>query len=76
MLRSIRHARERGFDGFYPSGSGQWRTLRALVSAGFVESTGWGQTEEGPEREVQIFDLTDAGRAALEAPVVAEEKGT
>lgn len=74
MLRHIARVCENPeWDGYAPSGIGEWSTIRALERAGLVTRTGPGECGDGCERGenhphiVALFVLSDMGRRVLEA---------
>jgi hypothetical protein len=62
-----------GFDGVVSKGP-RAKSIKALESAGLLRFAGYGVECDGdgyslqPERERPIYEITDAGRAALSAP--------
>jgi len=57
-----------GACGMFPRGAGGWAQVRAMERRGLVRFVGIGTDIDGDAgHEVSIFDMTDAGRAALDA---------
>jgi hypothetical protein len=70
MLQDAERMPRLGFDGVIGKGPRR-RTALALVKAGFLRDAGLGVESDGdgyatvPERWATIYEITDAGRAAL-----------
>lgn len=64
MLRTAIRVESGGFDGACAYGAGQQASIRACVSRGLLSCVGIGAREDD-SAEVPIYQITDAGRAAL-----------
>ena len=67
LARAVSLQDEHGCDGVFPRGSAQMLMFSRLEDFWLLKFVGFGGNVDGDtDREVPIYEITDAGRAALE----------